>query len=129
MRILIADDSTLVRNSLKKLLLSIDNSLQIGESKNIQQTLKIFQQLNADLIILDIRMPDGNGIEALKIIKKQKPEQKVMMFTNYPNALNRAKCEAAGAEYFFDKSVDFEQIYETVKKLSDAIKEKAGDKK
>jgi len=129
MRILIADDSTLVRNSLKKLLLSLDNSLQIGESTNIQQTLKIFQKLNADLIILDIRMPDGNGIEALKIIKKQKPEQKVMIFTNYPNALNRAKCKAAGAEYFFDKSVDFEQLYETVKKLNDAIKEKADDKK
>ena len=119
MKLLIADDSILIRQSLKKLLLSLNNSLQISEARNIRQTLELSHELHPDLIILDIRMQDGNGIDALKVIKQQDPNQKVMMFTNYPNPLNREKCASAGADYFFDKSEDFEKVYSKVKELDE----------
>jgi DNA-binding NarL/FixJ family response regulator len=124
MKLLIADDSILIIQSLKKLLLSLNNSLQIIEARNIQQTLELSHELHPDLIILDIRMQDGNGIDALKVIKQKDPNQKVMMFTNYPNPLNREKCASAGADYFFDKSDDFEKVVLKVKELNQPTPDK-----
>ena len=118
MKVLIADDSQIIRKSLKRVLLSLNDSLQIREAKDIKETLESIQEFNPGLIILDIRIPDGNWIDALKIIKKMKPTQKVMMFTNYTNSLYQQKCKASGADYFFDKSDDFENIYFSVKELN-----------
>nr|MBC8441832.1 response regulator transcription factor [Candidatus Desulfobacula maris] len=84
MKLLIADDSSIIRKSLKRLLLTLNNHIQVFESGNVKQTLDLFQELNPDLIILDIMLPDGNGIDALKVIKQQKPAQKVMIYTAYP---------------------------------------------
>ena len=123
MRLLIADDSALIRKSLKRLLLSLNNSLQISEAEDVRQTLELSEELNPHLIMLDIQMPDGNGIDALEIIKQKSPAQKVMMFTNYPGALNQKKCEAAGADYFFDKSDDFDKIYAKVKELNEITRD------
>ena len=126
MKILIADDSTLIRQSLKKLLFALNGSFQFYEAKNIKQTIELFSRQNPDLIILDLRLPDGNGIDALKTIKKQRPEQKVMIFSNYPDALNRQKCKAAGADYFFDKSSDFEKLYAEINTLRGCYKKQDG---
>jgi len=117
MKVLIADDSSIVRKSLKRLLLSLNDHIQVYESGNVKETLDLFQEMDPDLIILDIMMPDGNGLDAIKVIKQRKPAQKVMIYTNYPSTLNRKKCKAAGADYFFDKSEDFEKMYSTVKKF------------
>ncbi|MBL6964796.1 MAG: response regulator [Bacteroidetes bacterium] len=124
MKLLIADDSSIIRKSLKRLLLTLNNHIQVFESGNVKQTLDLFQELNPDLIILDIMLPDGNGIDALKVIKQQKPAQKVMIYTAYPDALNRKKCEEAGADYFFDKADDIAIIHSKVKELHQHSKDR-----
>jgi len=117
MKILIADDSLIVRNSLKRLLLSLNSLIEVYESINVKQTLDIFHELNPALIILDIMMPDGNGMDVLKVIKQRNPDQKVLIFTNFPNALNRKKCQELGADYFLDKTSEFEKIPDIVKEI------------
>ncbi|MBC8438609.1 MAG: hypothetical protein H8D87_02870, partial [Deltaproteobacteria bacterium] len=58
------------------------------------------------------------------VIKQQKPAQKVMIYTAYPDALNRKKCEEAGADYFFDKADDIAIIHSKVKELHQHSKDR-----
>jgi len=68
-------------------------------------------------VILDIRMPGGSGIDVLEDIKKINAAPIVIILTNYPYPQYRKKCMAAGADYFFDKSSEFEKVTEVLKKL------------
>jgi len=117
MKILIADDSLIVRKSLKRLLISLNNPIEIYESINVKHTIDIFQELNPDLIILDIMMPDGNGMDALKVIKQRNRDQKVLIYTNFPNPLNRKKCMDLGADYFVDKTSEYGLILDIIKEI------------
>jgi len=62
-------------------------------------------------------MPGGNGIEVLKNIKKNGSGPTIIILTNYPYPQYRKKCMGAGANYFFDKSTEFNKIIEVIKKL------------
>ena len=64
-------------------------------------------------MILDVRLPRGNGVEVLQNIKKDRPNTKVIILTNYPEY--RGKCIELGADYFFDKLTEFEKVTEVVK--------------
>lgn len=117
MNLLIADDSDFLRQSLKRLLKTLDYEIKFSEARNIKDTMDILSHSSFDLVILDLKMPDGNGLQALKKIKQMDPLQRVMILTNYPSVLNRKKCGAAGADYFFDKSEDLENVHITLSAL------------
>ena len=63
-------------------------------------------------------MPDGNGIEVLKSIKNSNSKIKVIILTNYPFPQYKKICMEFGADYFFDKSNDFNKIIDIVKEIS-----------
>lgn len=75
-----------------------------------------FRATAPDLVILDIRLPDGNGIDLLRAIKAARPTTRVLMFSNHP-ACARI-CRAAGADGFFDKADDFDALVATVRGLA-----------
>jgi DNA-binding response OmpR family regulator len=68
-----------------------------------------------DIIILDIQLPDGSGIDLLKTVKAENPATRVLMFSNH-TAASRI-CLAAGADGFFDKANDFDALIRTVRTL------------
>jgi DNA-binding NarL/FixJ family response regulator len=74
------------------------------------------------VVILDIRMPDKSGIEVLKDIRNKKLPIRVIMLTNYPYPQYRKKCEELGADYFFDKVTEIEEIPKVIEEL---VKNKA----
>jgi YesN/AraC family two-component response regulator len=110
MKIVIADDSSLVRDRIRALLNSINNVSIVGEAENGADALKIIMEKEPDLAILDIRMPEMNGIELLKIIRELKMNVKIIILTNYPYSQYRKRCIEAGADYFLIKTEDFEEI-------------------
>jgi len=110
MRIIIADDSSLIRDRIKSLLTSLDMNSEVFEAENGQQAMGLINNKNPDLVILDIRMPEKNGIEVLQRIRELKLNIKVCMLTNYPFPQYRKKCIEMGADYFFDKNTEFEKI-------------------
>ena len=63
-----------------------------------------------DLILCDVKMHGGSGIEVLQSIKKERPDIKVIMFTNYPYPQYRKKCMDLGADFFFAKATESDQI-------------------
>jgi DNA-binding NarL/FixJ family response regulator len=116
-KIIIADDSSLLRNRIKNLLNGLKEKLVIYEAINGLDTLKLIADKGPDLVILDIRMPEMNGIEALKKIRELKMKTKVCILTNYPYPQYKKKCIEAGADYFLSKTEDFEDIKNIITEL------------
>jgi DNA-binding NarL/FixJ family response regulator len=75
------------------------------------------KQLKAELVILDIGMRGGAGIGVLQNLNIGSPDSKVIVLTDYPYPQYRKICMSAGADFFFDKSTEFEKVIEVIKQL------------
>jgi len=117
-RVLIVDDSAIVRERLKDMLSEVMGVENISQAKNSPEAISSFQKLNPEVVILDIRMPGGSGIEVLQKIKKSNQPPLVIVLTNYPYPQYRRKCIEAGADFFFNKSTEFEKVTEVLKQFS-----------
>jgi two-component system, NarL family, nitrate/nitrite response regulator NarL len=123
MKIVIADDSSLLRDRIKTLLNSINNISMVFEAKNGVEALQLIMENEPDLAILDIRMPEMSGIEVLNQISELGLKLKVCMLTGYPYKQYREKCFAAGALYFFDKNQSMDELMEVVSTLANEREE------
>ena len=74
-----------------------------------------------DVVILDIRMPGGNGLDVLRRMKLEKNAPKVIVLTNYSLPEYKEAAMKLGADYFFDKSTEFEKVRMVLKKLLKGI--------
>ncbi len=98
-RILIADDHAIVRAGLKQFIAG-EGDLQIaGEAASGAETLELVRNGDFDVVLLDIRMPDGSGIDTLRKLKTLRPELPVLMLSGFAEeqyALNLLRAGAAG---------------------------------
>ncbi|HUU30041.1 MAG TPA: response regulator transcription factor [archaeon] len=117
MKVFIADDSEHVRQSLKAMISKIEGVEIIGQAGEVGEAVRLVQELDPDVVLLDIRMPGGSGMDVLAKIKQNKPRRKVIMLTNYPYPQYQKKCMELGADFFFDKSQDFAEIPRVLKEL------------
>ena len=106
-----------MREKLIDLLSDFPEIEIIGQAQGGFEATDSIKKLNPDVVILDIRMPKGSGINVLQEIKKNKPYPIVIMLTNYPYPQYKKKCEAAGANYFFDKASEFHKVTEVLEQL------------
>lgn len=117
MKVLIVDDSAVVRERLKAMLSELEEIEIIGQAQDADEALTSIRKLNPDVVILDIGLPKGNGIDVLQKIKQYKPAPIVIVFTFYSQLLYRQRCMAVGADFFLNKPTEFEKIPEVLKKL------------
>lgn len=117
MRLFIADDSQILRCRLFEMISEIEGIKIVGEAENSTTAIEAIEKLKPDVVILDIRMPGGDGILALETLKKSKNPPKVIIFTNYPYLQYRKRCLDAGADFFFYKGKEFERLIDLLKKL------------
>jgi DNA-binding NarL/FixJ family response regulator len=89
----------------------------VGQAKDAQEALEAVRRLRPDVVILDIRMPGGNGITALEAVKADEVAPVVIMLTAFPYPQYRNKCLKAGADYFFDKATEFDSVSATIEQL------------
>ena len=100
------------------MLNEIDDVVIVGEAAYAAEGLDLVSSCNPDFVILDIRLPDVSGIEVLKEIKKNCPGLRVAILTNYPYPSYRTRCMELGADYFFDKSLEFIKAKEVLMELA-----------
>jgi DNA-binding NarL/FixJ family response regulator len=118
MRLFIADDSEILRVRLVDMLSEIEGIEIIGQAQESLDAIESIEKLKPHVVILDIQMPQVNGIKVLEAIKKNNHHLKVIIFTNYPYPQYRKRCMDLGADFFFDKSTEFEKLIDTVKYLT-----------
>jgi DNA-binding NarL/FixJ family response regulator len=111
-KVFIVDDSLIVREHLVTMLDELVGIEIVGQAENVADAISGIRTLRPDVVILDIRMPGGNGIDVLQTIKQDEAAPMVIILTNYPYPGYRQKCLQAGADFFLDKSTEFGQIPE-----------------
>ncbi|WP_144555552.1 response regulator transcription factor [Bacillus sp. X1(2014)] len=116
-RILIADDHHVVRRGLVFFLRTQKDLEIIGEASNGKEAVNQAQLLKPDIILMDLVMPEMDGIQATKIIKEKQPEIKIMMLTSFSDQDHVIPALEAGASGFQLKDIQPDELVTSIKKI------------
>jgi DNA-binding NarL/FixJ family response regulator len=114
-RILVADDHPVVRGGLVALLRTIDGFDVVGEAADGQAALREAQLSRPDIVLMDVRMPGLDGIEATRRIRAAVPETRVLMLTMYDDDATVFTAMQAGAQGYLLKEAEQEEIVRAVR--------------
>jgi len=103
-RILIVDDSSLIRSTVRKLIDGHSNWVVCGEAENGSDGIDTAKHLKSDLVVMDVVMPELNGIEASRLLKRFLPKMLIVIFTTFADSHIKAAALAAGAHVVIDKA-------------------------
>lgn len=115
-RIVIVEDNDAVIQWISEKISDFENLKLAGSFGSCNGAVEFIKNENPELVILDLKLPDGNGLEILKEIRKSKMHTTVMILTLDSPARNI--CLRVGADYFFDKSKDTLKFLEHLKSLN-----------
>jgi two-component system chemotaxis response regulator CheY len=119
--IYLVDDSKAMRDRLVTLLSEIDGAVVIGQAENSIEALDGIRRLRPRVVILDIQMTGGSGIDVLKSIKHEEgPQPVVIMLTNHSYTQYRERCMKLGADFFLDKARDANRLLAIIKDLAES---------
>jgi two-component system response regulator NreC len=110
MKILIADDHGIVRQGLKSLLQSRLNLEVVGEAEDGLAAVKMVKDLKPDVVIMDITMPNLNGVEATRLIHQDNPNVKIVALSMHPEKHIVREVLEAGASAYVLKSYLFDEL-------------------
>jgi DNA-binding NarL/FixJ family response regulator len=114
-KIQIADDHRLIREGIKAILDCNSLYSVIAESKNGKEAVESALKYKPDVILMDITMPELNGIDAVKIIMQKLPQVKIITITMHEEFNLVSDCFEAGAHGFLMKDVSSEELFEAIK--------------
>jgi DNA-binding NarL/FixJ family response regulator len=126
LKVFICDDSATVRKHLVTMALDLPEITVVGQAREVPESLDGIRQTRPDVVILDVRMRGGNGLKVLREVKKMNPAPRVIMLTNYAYAQYRKKFEEAGADFFLDKSTEFDKLPQALEQVRQGLQAKPG---
>lgn len=112
--ILLVDDHSIVRDGIKSTLKDQKHFNIIGEAANGKDAIERVKELNPDVVIMDITMPEMNGIEAAGVISKKHPDSKVLILSMHDNETYILKSVEAGAYGYLLKDVDKDEFVKAI---------------
>jgi len=116
-KVLIVDDSQIVCERLRSMLTEIDKVDVRLANQDAQAVVALLQQALPDVVILDLMLEDGPTFRLIRDAKSIDPDITVIVLTNYAFNSYRQKCLAKGADYFFDKSSEFDQVVDIIEQM------------
>jgi len=116
-RVLIADDNKIVRRMLKLVLAKIPDVKVCAETADGRATIEAARELRPDVLILDVRMPELNGVEVASILKKELPHSKTLLFTMYSELVGRKLASATGVDIVLPKVDGAESLVKAIHHL------------
>lgn len=117
-RVLIADDSSAMLDRLSQMVSQVASVGAVHLARNVSGTLDLVRDEALDLVILDVQMPGGSGLDVLRAAKQKCPSTIVIMLTNFPYAQYKQKCMELGADYFISKSTDSNELSRLIDRLA-----------
>lgn len=119
MRVIVVEDSALLREQLVGALSELAGIEIVGQTQYASEAFYSTCELRPDVVILDVHLPGGSGIDVLQKIKQLDPAPIVIMLTNSTTLPYRRKCRKAGADFFLDKSGELGEIITIIQGLID----------
>ncbi|MCM8747016.1 response regulator transcription factor [Thermomicrobium sp. CFH 73360] len=114
-RILLVDDHELFRQGLRQLLATTDDLLVVGEAASGREAVELVTRLAPDVVLMDIAMPDLDGIATTEILRQRYPGIRIVMLTMYDAATHGAAARAAGASAYVVKSSRPEELFHAIR--------------
>ena len=114
-RLLIADDHPMVREGLRTMLAREPDFEVVGEAKDGREALKLCRQHRPDVVLMDVRMPEMDGLEATRRIKGKYPQASVLMVTSHEDPEYLLEALEAGAAGYILKEATKQQLAEAIR--------------
>lgn len=121
-KVFIADDHAIVREGLKQILAETGDIVVAGEAENGLDAIKLFRKADCQVVLLDISLPDRNGIEVLKQIKKEKPELAVLMLSMHREDQYAIRSLKAGAAGYLTKQSAPRELVTAIRQVAGGLK-------
>jgi two-component system response regulator DevR len=113
-RVLIVDDHPVVRSGLR-VIGALDPAIRVvGEAASVAEAMTYFRNLIPDVVLLDLRLPDGSGVDVCRQAKLERPEVRVICLTSFSEPALVLAAVAAGADAYLLKHSDAERIVEAI---------------
>lgn len=109
------DDHPLLREGIAAVLNVEPDMEVVGEAANVRDALTEFRRLRPDVILMDVQMPDGNGIDAIHAIRQEAPAARIIVFTTYEGDALASRAIKAGAAGYLLKSMLRKELTETIR--------------
>jgi two-component system, NarL family, invasion response regulator UvrY len=122
MKVLIADDHAIVRQGLKQILTDWDETSIIAEAATGHDAIRMARESDWDVVLLDISMPDRNGIETLKQLKKEHPKLRVLMLTMHSEDQYAIRALKAGAAGYLTKQSAPDELVTAIRQVANGRK-------
>jgi DNA-binding NarL/FixJ family response regulator len=114
-RVLTVDDHPLLRDGIAALIGSEEDMELIGEASNGREGLDLFRKLRPDVTLMDLQMPEMNGIDAIGAIRGEFPEARIIVLTTHPGDVQVSRALKAGARAYLMKGELRKELLETVR--------------
>src|ERR671916_1290435 len=115
-RIMITDDHALVRDGLRSMLEDEPDLEVVGEASNGREAIELCRSLKPDMVLMDVRMPEMDGLEATRAIKEELPSTSVLMVTMHENPDYLMEALSAGAAGYVLKGASGDRLVNAIKR-------------
>ena len=120
--VIIADDHAIVREGLKQILADTKDIIVKGEAETGNSTIKMCREYEFNVLLLDISLPDRNGIDVLKQIKKEHPGIAVVMLSMHPEDQYAIRALKAGASGYLNKQSAPKELVTAIRQVAVGLK-------
>jgi two-component system, NarL family, invasion response regulator UvrY len=117
-RVIIVDDHAILRSGIKQILVASGDIEVVGEAENVAQAIRCVRELSADVMLLDISLPDKTGIEALKLIKRENAALNILMLSMYMEEQYAVRSIRSGASGYLCKHTASEELLTAIHTLA-----------
>jgi two-component system response regulator DevR len=117
-RVLICDDHEVVREGLRTLLSRHQDMVVVGEAGTMEEAIETAAKAKPDVVIMDVRLPDGSGVEACRAIREARPETNVIMLTSYADDEALFASILAGASGYLLKQTRGQAVVDAIQAVA-----------
>ena len=118
LRVMLIDDSVPVRQRVRSLIEESCQAELVAEASSVAEALVFFHARRPDAVVLDLQLSDGDGCDVLSVIKRIHPDCVVIVLTTFSALEDRIRCFELGADFFFDKTMEFERVPEVLNRIT-----------
>jgi DNA-binding NarL/FixJ family response regulator len=118
LRVMLVDDHEVVREGLRALLDRREGMHVVGEAGSVSEAIKVAAREKPDVVVMDVRLPDGTGVEACREIRAERPETRMIMLTSYADEEAVMASILAGASAYLLKQTRGQQLAEAVEAVA-----------
>ena len=116
-RILLVDDHPVVRRGIRQVLIDGFKTVHVGEARDVASGMATFRRDTWDVVIVDMTLPDGSGLDLLKKIRGEQPAQAILVLSVHPSAQFAWRAVAAGASRYLTKDSAATELVQAIEQI------------